>query len=518
MANSNDDNSDFTRRKDRLFAEYTAFFADDSRPEDTACRLQLDALENLLKGFKDDNMNNTYLQETCNFLSHPWSKLDPSLSSLLDWDKRSVLLERIEATASQNFAEFYTPDRFTPRVWAVFMSATTAELQDYLDRLQSKTDRDWSDFANVMYRLDDTVPTLLEAGLKKIREHGSKKQDLPETPPQYSATTTPLRGGKRTLVTTTELPKARRTSMNKSSPRGHGAPGDASATPLSATPLSATPLSATPLPATPLSASQKDKSTAGRSEASKYQTRKRDGAKCVIMKSGVGQIAHAFAYSAIKHKGRLDSPLDALASVYGPEKIAAIRAALGGNLDVPANMVYLNYVPHQLWDKVRLGFRPIERLFNHEGIVNGIRLRLFVFSKSKLHKEYLPKFQWKPSLVQDLSEIFEESDSSLDFLMVSSKTQRIIRNGYEFDITADDPKYAPNWDIYDLMWRLSLMGVILGAGEVPDQTVPEPKQDPDGQLAPISQEPETDAVIEAVIDRLEDIVNQSDGAKEDTAS
>ncbi|KAI8306907.1 Integral membrane protein [Colletotrichum sp. SAR11_59] len=416
MANSNDDNSDFTRRKDRLFAEYTAFFADDSRPEDTACRLQLDALENLLKGFKDDNMNNTYLQETCNFLSHPWSKLDPSLSSLLDWDKRSVLLERIEATASQNFAEFYTPDRFTPRVWAVFMSATTAELQDYLDRLQSKTDRDWSDFANVMYRLDDTVPTLLEA------------------------------------------------------------------------------------------------------EVRLQNIRKRDGAKCVIMKSGVGQIAHAFAYSAIKHKGRLDSPLDALASVYGPEKIAAIRAALGGNLDVPANMVYLNYVPHQLWDKVRLGFRPIERLFNHEGIVNGIRLRLFVFSKSKLHKEYLPKFQWKPSLVQDLSEIFEESDSSLDFLMVSSKTQRIIRNGYEFDITADDPKYAPNWDIYDLMWRLSLMGVILGAGEVPDQTVPEPKQDPDGQLAPISQEPETDAVIEAVIDRLEDIVNQSDGAKEDTAS
>ncbi|KAJ5009026.1 Integral membrane protein [Colletotrichum sp. SAR 10_99] len=393
MANSNDDNSDFTRRKDRLFAEYTAFFADNSRPEDTACRLQLDALENLLKGFKDDNMNNTYLQETCNFLSHPWSKLDPSLSSLLDWDKRSVLLERIEATASQNFAEFYTPDRFTPRASTKYVS---------------------------MGRRNQTFLSHQHNTLRPLHHY--------------------------------------------------------------------------------------------------EETRKRDGAKCVIMKSGVGQIAHAFAYSAIKHKGRLDSPLDALASVYGPEKIAAIRAALGGNLDVPANVVYLNYVPHQLWDKVRLGFRPIERLFNHEGIVNGIRLRLFVFSKSKLHKEYLPKFQWKPSLVQDLSEIFEESDSSLDFLMVSSKTQRIIRNGYEFDITADDPKYAPNWDIYDLMWRLSLMGVILGAGEVPDQTVPEPKQDPDGQLAPISQDPETDAVIEAVIDRLEDIVNQSDGAKEDTAS
>ncbi|KAI8166106.1 Integral membrane protein [Colletotrichum sp. SAR 10_70] len=343
MENS-DTNTDLARRKAEILREYTKFFEDDSKPNSKTNKLQLDALENLLKGFKDPNMNDTYLEETNNFLSHPWSKMDTSLSHVLDWNRRSALLQSIETSLRDKFGDVLDIELFTPRVWASFVSATIEELQEYLSAVQSYTSPDltYVGFKLGMRQVDSSLPDLLK--------YGSTKKGI---------------------------------------------------------------------------------------------TRKKP---------------------------------------------------------------------------------PVVQLY------------VFNSFKSKLHKNSQAEFQWKPSLVQDLSEIFEEAspgfDSDLETFMVSSNTQRIIRNGYQFEIKAEDPedpKFAPSWEIYELMWKLSLMGAILGAGEVPDQTIPEPEQDPDGQLAPTSQELDTEEVIKAVIDRLEDIVNQaststpdiydtqSDGAKEDGA-
>ncbi|KAJ5008997.1 Integral membrane protein [Colletotrichum sp. SAR 10_99] len=163
------------------------------------------------------------------------------------------------------------------------------------------------------------------------------------------------------------------------------------------------------------------------------------------------------------------------------------------------------------WDKAQIGLQPIEKLWN------GLRLRLHVFQDSKLRKDKAGncEFNWKRDMMfeldpNDVLKPFLEADGQdFDIRLVSSTTQRIVRSGDEITITAEDPAHAPNWDLFDLNWRLCLMAALLGAGEVPEQIIPEPEQGPDGQMAPTDQDLDTDTVINTVIYRLENLTNAS---------
>ncbi|KAI8303749.1 Integral membrane protein [Colletotrichum sp. SAR11_59] len=344
-----------TDRRNDVFRGYTEFF--ESQPGDKSQSLRLDVLDNLLRLFKDSNMNDVYLQETADFLSHPWPKLQQNISHLLQVEERLELMREIKSSAV---------------------------IQQYL--------HGWN------------TPCL-----NKLRM--SSKPDSPEE----------------------ETPE---TSRERKLPRTGQTMDSSAATSFS-------------------------------------------------------------ACSTRSQSSRPDTPTTPNKSKK-PERDQT-QAELAKKRD--------NY----RWDKAQIGLQPIEKLWN------GLRLRLHVFQDSKLRKDKAGncEFNWKRDMMFDLdpNDVFkpflEADGQDFDIRLMSSTTQRIVRSGDEITITAEDPAHAPNWDLFDLNWRLCLMAALLGAGEVPEQIIPEPVQGPDGQMAPTDQDLDTDTVINTVIYRLENLTNAS---------
>ncbi|OBR04819.1 Integral membrane protein [Colletotrichum higginsianum IMI 349063] len=245
--------------------------------------------------------------------------------------------------------------------------------------------------------------------------------------------------------------------------------------------------------------------------------------RCVLLGTTDPHVAHIFSHAAISHVSMYRSKLNCLATIWGDARINRYQEAHGESLDVPQNMLSLNYTVHHRWDKAQVAFEPIGQVNN-----STIRVRLHLLEDTKLRSlkrkrdSSRDEFQWRNDLAQDPRETLKpfkdqfSSPSPLELRLVSSVTQHIVRDGHIFDIKARNPAHLPSYELLDLQYRICLMATLLGGGETSDEYLSESDADNEGQ-ARLSdskkilvdqwfQRMETDPVdlATAVIERLEE--------------
>lgn len=149
-----------TDRRNDVFRGYTEFF--ESQPGDKSQSLRLDVLDNLLRLSKDSNMNDVYLQETAEFFSHLWPKLQQNISHLIQVEERLELMREIKSsTVIQQYLHGWNTPCNSANVWAVFMSATIDELRAFRDRMAQQT----LPAVPMMFNtLDEQVPLAIRVG------------------------------------------------------------------------------------------------------------------------------------------------------------------------------------------------------------------------------------------------------------------------------------------------------------------------------------------------------------------
>lgn len=172
------------------------------------------------------------------------------------------------------------------------------------------------------------------------------------------------------------------------------------------------------------------------------------------------------------------------------------------NLDSCANMICLDRIPHRMFDDGRLALQPIDRGTYTNG-KHFIRLRVhFLQTQARQHE---PR-AWRNDLAQDPYELLENfqlgDDETQGIRLVSSVTQREISDGHEFDITAKTQEDLPNWDLFDLRYRISLMNHLIGAAGISEEEIGESDKE-------VSDEEFEDIdVVEGAITKLEEIAEQ----------
>lgn len=95
----------------------------------------------------------------------------------------------------------------------------------------------------------------------------------------------------------------------------------------------------------------------------------------------------------------------------------------------------------------------------------------FLPGASKLGEDEVPppSFVWRNDLAQDLMEVLEflSANDNGDSVvrLVSAETQHLIREGHEFDITADsgDPEDLPDLTLWELRHATSCIAALVAA-------------------------------------------------------
>ncbi|KAJ0162759.1 hypothetical protein CTA2_4038 [Colletotrichum tanaceti] len=188
----------------------------------------------------------------------------------------------------------------------------------------------------------------------------------------------------------------------------------------------------------------------------------RDKKRCVLLGTTDPHVAHIFSHAAISHVSMYRSKLGCLSTIWGEARIKRYQEAHGGSLDVPQNMLSLNYTVHHRWDKAQVAIEPIGQPNN-----STIRIRLHILEDTKLRSlrrkrdPSRDEFQWRNDLAQDPREILKpfmdqfSSHSPLELRLVSSVTQHVVRDGHIFDIKARNPALLPSYELLDLQYRIS---------------------------------------------------------------
>ncbi|KAJ0301710.1 uncharacterized protein N0V96_007689 [Colletotrichum fioriniae] len=240
-----------------------------------------------------------------------------------------------------------------------------------------------------------------------------------------------------------------------------------------------------------------------RNKRAVQMAKQRDNATCPLLGTRYCEAAHIYPFASIEKKGTIVTSVHALMKVFGRGTAQRFTDALSMvNLDSCANMICLDRIPHRMFDDGRLALQPIDRGTYTNG-KHFIRLRVhFLQTQARQHE---PR-AWRNDLAQDPYELLENfqlgDDETQGIRLVSSVTQREISDGHEFDITAKTQEDLPNWDLFDLRYRISLMNHLIGAAGISEEEIGESDKE-------VSDEEFEDIdVVEGAITKLEEIAEQ----------
>ncbi|TIC94109.1 hypothetical protein CH35J_009245 [Colletotrichum higginsianum] len=196
------------------------------------------------------------------------------------------------------------------------------------------------------------------------------------------------------------------------------------------------------------------------------------------------QVGHILGHVDISNASKYYNKLGCLATIWGEARIRRYQTQPGENvLGGPQNTVSFKCVSHQRWDKTHVAFEPIDKPDDRT-----IRLRLHLLQDTKLMcppwsdrgKPFQRReaFQWRNDLATDPRRVLDPfvddrfvTEGSLEIQVGSSVTQHIVRDGYVFEMTSEDPALLPNYDVLDLQYRIELMRALIGAGKGSDDVV-----------------------------------------------
>ncbi|KAI3540510.1 hypothetical protein CTAM01_05694 [Colletotrichum tamarilloi] len=155
-----------------------------------------------------------------------------------------------------------------------------------------------------------------------------------------------------------------------------------------------------------------------------------------------------------------------------------------------------------MFDDGRIDLQPIDRGIHTNGDLS-IRLRWHLLQTQA--RQYEPR-AWTSDLAQDPYELLRDfqlaDDEPQEICLVSSVTQREISDGHEFDITAKTQEDLPNWDLFDLRYRISLMNNLIGAAGISNKDIGESNEEvSDEELEDID-------MVGDAIRKLEEIAEQ----------
>ncbi|KAK6213815.1 hypothetical protein QIS74_09817 [Colletotrichum tabaci] len=125
--------------------------------------------------------------------------------------------------------------------------------------------------------------------------------------------------------------------------------------------------------------------------------------------------------------------------------------------------------------RMKNAFEPVEKPDDHT-----VRVRLHLLQDTKLRctwdgqrpSERQDTFQGRNDLATDPRKFLDPfvndkfvTEGPLEIRVGSSVTQHIVRDGYIFDVTSEDPAILPSYDVLDMQYRIELMAALIGAGE-----------------------------------------------------
>ncbi|GJC99466.1 hypothetical protein ColKHC_08292 [Colletotrichum higginsianum] len=203
--------------------------------------------------------------------------------------------------------------------------------------------------------------------------------------------------------------------------------------------------------------------------------------------------------AAIPHASMYGSKISCLGSIWGWARIERYQQQYGYDeneenvTDRPPNMISFDSIVRHRWNKSQITFEPVHKPDDHT-----IRVRLHLLQDTRLKcpldrrgpGERQDAFQWRNDLATDprkfLGPFVDDrfvTEGPLEIRLGSSVTQHIVRDGYVFDITSEDPALLPNYDVLDLQYRIELMAALVGAGEGCGDTVSSSTTEWEGDLS-----------------------------------
>ncbi|CCF41977.1 hypothetical protein CH063_02725 [Colletotrichum higginsianum] len=210
-------------------------------------------------------------------------------------------------------------------------------------------------------------------------------------------------------------------------------------------------------------------------------------------------VAYNLTSTAISHVSVYCSKLSCLGSIWGWARIERYQRQHGYDehkeivTDRPSSMIFFDSTVQHRWKKTQIAFEPVQKPDDHT-----VRVRLHLLQDTKLRctwdgqrpGERQDTFQWRNDLATDPRKFLDPfvndksvTEGPLEIRVGSSVTQHIVRDGYVFDITSEDPALLPNYDVLDLQYRIELMAALVGAGEGCGDTVSSSTTEWEGDLS-----------------------------------
>ncbi|KAK1458437.1 hypothetical protein CCUS01_09302 [Colletotrichum cuscutae] len=440
-------------------------------------RLEFAIIDQLLDSFQTSTMTHENLEEIKDFHSSQWTPTYHELSYLEDTERRLAVLEEIKRMTylDGNTTTSLSDTLHTPYLWAACMSTDLSELENFRDILKESSMED----AGPSLMLITTAVQQLVA-LDKTPDHievdSTASSPSAKSPRREPATRSPRstpsksNNSPRPLLSPLQNSPGKEGSVRRQQSAQSGSP------------------------------SSPGNQKKYRNKRAVQMAKQRDNGTCPLLGTRYCEAAHIYPFASIEKRDSIVTSVHALIKVFGRVTARRFTDALRTvNLDSCANLICLDRIPHRMYDDGRLALRPIERGTHPDG-KHFIRLRLYLLQNTKLRRQKLRtegnkrkqedtstkpyrESAWANNLAQDPREILEPflddftEGQNLKVRLVSSETQRVIRNGHVFEYTATSEDLLPNWDILDLMYRISLMGHLVGAAGVSDKGMDDSDED-----------------------------------------